>query len=184
MVEISKVKVYDLEESIIASGYPMRTELTEKLDTATKRAERLAKLGNGHSNFLKGIRVSFDIKYPQYITPQLQRYLFNDIVSSQSKMHKLKEMNIKEFCNKYVTHSTLEELIHLQEVYNSNPTYYNYMRLISNCPLGLELTMRCSTNYMCLKNIYKQRKNHKLKEDWGAFCKFVELLPMFDELIK
>lgn len=184
MVEISKVKVYDLEESIIASGYPMRTELNEGLDTAKVRAEKLAKLGNGHSNFLKGIRVSFDIKYPQYFAQQLQRYLFNDIVSSQSKMHKLKEMKVEDVCNKYVTVESLIQLKELQNEYNANPTYFNYMRLISNCPMGLQLVMRCSTNYMCLKNIYVQRRKHKLKEDWGAFCEFIEGLPMFNELIK
>ena len=36
-------------------------------------------------NFRKGIRVSFDIKYPNYISPELQRYGFVDIVSSSSK---------------------------------------------------------------------------------------------------
>jgi len=57
------------------------------------------------------------------------------------------------------------------------------MRLVSNCPQGIELFMRCTTNYLCLRNIYRQRKNHKLKEDWGAFCKFIEGLPYFEEFI-
>jgi hypothetical protein len=43
--------------------------------------------------------------------------------------------------------------------------------------------MRCSTNYEQLATIYKQRKHHKLKEDWGAFCKFIEELPYAKELI-
>ena len=38
MTEISNVKVYDLKESIIASGYPMRTDLEgEPFEDALKR---------------------------------------------------------------------------------------------------------------------------------------------------
>jgi hypothetical protein len=43
--------------------------------------------------------------------------------------------------------------------------------------------MRCDTNYMQLRTIYKQRKHDRLKEDWGAFLKFIEELPYFNELI-
>jgi hypothetical protein len=61
--------------------------------------------------------------------------------------------------------------------------YRAFMRVISNCPQGIELFMRCSTNYEQLATIYKQRKHHKLKEDWGEFCKFIEYLPYSHELI-
>ena len=187
MTEISNVNVYDLEESVIASGYPMRIELgKEGFDEAIIRAKKLARMpsNSGHGNFLTGIRVSFDIKYPQYLTPQLQRYNFIDIVSSQSKMHRLSKMDIESSCNEYVAQGVIDVVEMLQELYNENPTYENYMMLISNCPMGLELTMRCSTNYMQLKNIYSQRKRHKLKEDWGAVVEMIESLPYFEEFIK
>jgi hypothetical protein len=63
--------------------------------------------------------------------------------------------------------------------------YYAFMQCVSACPQGIELFMRCSTNYLQLKTIYHQRKNHKLKEDWvDGFCKnFVEKLPYAKELI-
>ena len=45
MTKISNVKVYDLEESIIASGYPMRVELgKESFDEAIIRAKKLARM--------------------------------------------------------------------------------------------------------------------------------------------
>ena len=61
-----------------------------------KRAKALAKAksGSGHDNWLKGVRVSFDIKYPGYFTPELQRYNFLDIVTSSSKMHMLVQMDM------------------------------------------------------------------------------------------
>ena len=31
--------------------------------------------------------------------------------------------------------------------------------------------------------MYFQRKDHRLKEDWGTFCEFVKKLPLADYLI-
>jgi hypothetical protein len=56
------------------------------------------------------------------------------------------------------------------------------MRLLSNCPQGIELFMRVTTNYEQLATIYRQRRNHKLKE-WHIFCKMIEDLPYAKELI-
>lgn len=60
--------------------------------------------------------------------------------------------------------------------------YEVYMKIISNCPMGFEMTMRVTTSYLQLKTIYLQRKNHKLKEDWKAFCDWCESLPLFKEI--
>ena len=163
-------------------------------------------MGSGHQTFLSGIRVSFDIKYPNYISPELQRYHWIDIVTSSSKMHSLTKMDLDKSCNKYVTDSTIKHLQWMIDDYNKmveNETshaiftlrdgsrieanthkmclYYQWMHIISNCPMGLELFMRVSTNYQQLKTIYKQRRSHKLVEDWGAFCEFVESLPYSEE---
>jgi hypothetical protein len=47
---ISNLKVYDLEESLLASGYAMRTELDEIVvtDKTLKRAKNLTKASNGN----------------------------------------------------------------------------------------------------------------------------------------
>ena len=71
----------------------------------------------------------------------------------------------------------------LVELYNNAPTYENFMLLVSNCPQGIELFMRVSTNYLQIRTLYNQRKNHTLKEDWGAFCHWIETLPYAKELI-
>lgn len=189
MVEITNVKVYDLKESVIASRNAMRLvppEYTdEEFEKALPRAMKLAKYGggSGHSNFRKGIRVSFDIKYPNYISPELQRYGFVDIVTSQSKMHKLVQMDMDTCFNEYVCDEAKNFMKKLIKQYNEVPCYENFMQVLSNCPLGIELFMRCSTNYEQLATIYRQRKNHRLIEDWGAFCEFIKSLPYSEELI-
>lgn len=222
MLEIKNVRVYDLTESVIACRNAMRIEMAEEteqeFEASLVRAKKLCKAGSPHDNFLCGIRVSYDIVYPQYISPELQRYHFNDIVASSSKMHRLCKMDIRKSCNCYVTEESVNQLEMLVNNYNVIETmdedsvermgvtihkydhargkyyydvvynrqealYQTWMEVISNCPMGLELFMRCSTNYLQLKNIYRQRNNHKLKEDWGEFCKFIEVLPHFEDFI-
>ena len=43
--------------------------------------------------------------------------------------------------------------------------------------------MRCSTNYMSLRNLYHQRIHDKLKEDWGAVLDMIRNLPYAEDLI-
>jgi hypothetical protein len=57
-----------------------------------------------------------------------------------------------------------------------------YLEILYTNPAGFELTARMTTNYRCLKNIYAQRKNHRLPE-WREFCAWVETLPYAKELI-
>lgn len=191
MVNITNWSVYDLKESVIAARNAMRLtppEYTdEEFEASLPRAIKLANTpqGSGHSTFLCGIRVAFDIKYPAYFSPELQRYHFNDIVCSSSKMHRLVNMNMDLCFNEYVTEDSKSMMKNLIQIYNRDKSYENFMRVLSNCPLGIELFMRCTTNYLALRTIYHQRKNHKLKTDWvEGFCKnFVEKLPYASEFI-
>lgn len=223
MLEISNLKVYDLRETVIASGNAMRLHPVEYTDEefqkGLKRMVRLCKASRSgdvrcHDNALTGIRVSFDMKYTQYITKQMQRYHWFDYVSSSSLMHRLVKMDLDQASNKYVSKSTIEYVNSYIELYNhlleekeqsdnafigykftlrdgtviecknvEDALYTCYMIILSNCPMGAELFVRISTNYKQLQTMYFQRKHHKLKEDWGAFCKMVEGLPYFHELI-
>ena len=228
MTEIKDVKVYDLKECIIASGYAMRTapydyleeSIDDNLDHHIERCKKLVKASKNsdihcHDNFLTGIRVSFDIKYPQYLSPEMQRYHFFDIVTSMSKMHRILQFDIKKSCNKYVNQTAIDNVMKLVANYNAilNDTiehsseYYSdaiftglngetykinskedalyvaWMQIIANCPLGLELWMRISTNYKQLQTIYYQRRHHKLKEDWKAIINMIEGLPYFEQFI-
>ena len=204
MLKIFNTRVYGLEESLIASGYPMKSEEVEEWEAAPEVYEtdyrRGAKLGTvptgtGHDNFLKGIIVQFDVTYPNYWTPQFQRYHFADIVSSTSKMHRLTKMDVEKSCNKYVDKVVINNLNKWIDIFNrfepgienivsdgkDFSKYEVFMKIISNTPMGFEQTMRVTTSYLQLKTIYLQRKHHKLKEDWGNFCDWCETLPHFNE---
>lgn len=98
-------------------------------------------------------------------------------------MHRVGEIVNKESFNKYVKKEVIDIVQDLANRFLENPTYENRIKLLSNCPMGIELFMRVSTNYMQLRNIYHQRKNHRLIEDWGAFCNMIQRLPFFEEFI-
>ena len=189
MLQIDNWKVYDLKESVIACRNAMRltpAQITdEEFNASMPRAIMLANSpsGSGHQTFLSGIRVSFDIKYPNYISPELQRYHWIDIVSSSSKMHRLSSMDMDTCFNKYVTDESKEQMKRLVKKFNDTKSYEDFMVMLSNCPQGIELFMRVSTNYLQLRTLYRQRKTHKLKEDYGAVCEFIEKLPYANEFI-
>lgn len=207
MLEIKNTRVYDLQESVIACRNAMRLEMPEyteeEFQKGLDRAKKLVQASkNGivkcHDNFMTGIRVSFDMKYTQYITKQFQRYHWFDYVSSSSLMHRITKMDFEKCCNKYVTQESIAQMKRLIAEYNdianelvldgyhedhSQRLYVAWMKILSNCPMGTELFVHVSTNYKQLQTIYFQRKGHKLKEDWGVFEKWVESLPYAHELI-
>lgn len=187
MLEVRNAKVYDLEESVIACRNAMRTHLPEytkeEFEKSLERAIKLCdtKTNSGHQTFLSGIRVSFDLIYPNYISPELQRYHWVDIVASNSKMHKLCQLVEADSFNKYVDPRAIDITKEYVIKFNENPSYENRIKLLSTCPQGIELFMRVSTNYLQLKTVFAQRHNHRLIEDWGAFCDFIKSLPYAKE---
>ena len=161
-----------------------------------------------HDNFLTGIVVAFDMKYTQYITKQMQRYHWFQYVSSSSLMHRITGMDFGRCVNEWVSQDIVDHMKGLVDEYNrfvsdgvsrwsfvrrggdvvvvdthKDVLYCQFMRIISDCPMGTELFVHVCTNYKQLQTMYHQRKNHKLREDWGAFCKFVESLPYAKDLI-
>ena len=197
MMRINNVRIYGMDESIAASRYPMTVNeidmdneiaLTEAAAVQYPVAKKLgaAKSGSGHDCYLKGIIVQFDIKMSQLLYPQISRYHFIDFVSSMSKMHRITSMNLNESFNENVDEVIKNRFIELVDSFNnseSNEEKANLiMKIYYSIPMGLELTARMTTNYLQLKNIYFQRKTHRLKE-WRDVCYWIESLPNFKELV-
>lgn len=193
---ISNVKIYDLEESLIASGYPMRTKkIIHDLNTQDfERGERLVKAtlkGNtAHHQFLTGIRVNFDLTFTNKAWVEAERYRFLEFVSSQSTMHRITKFDLDGQYIEYVDPRIIEIMKEKVERYNRLvelrpeiliPEYEDeikeaYLEILYSNPAGFKLTARMTTNYRCLRNIYIQRRNHRLPE-WRAFCRWIETLP-------
>ena len=87
-MKVDNIKVYDLQESITASKYPMAVDTKKCTDEVTKTVKALAQSakGEGHDQFLTGIRIAFDLTCSNKMWVELERYRFVEFVSSQSTM--------------------------------------------------------------------------------------------------
>lgn len=205
-MRLENVKVYDLEESLVASGYPMRTVLTprEPDEKDIKRGLNLTKASNGngaHGQWLTGVRVAFDLTFTNKAWVEAGRYRFLEFVSSQSTMHRITKFDLAGQYNKYVDPRAIAIMEEKKGQYNAlsmiletaqndkvreeikNEMCEKYLEMLYTNPAGFELTARMTTNYRCLLNIYIQRHDHRLPE-WREFCTQLLELPMFPELVE
>lgn len=209
MARVDNVDVYGLDESIFRSGYPMRKTVpsggefrseVEGIREARmnddmehphiKRAIKLAYArGGGHNQFMTGITVTFDLTLSNKAWVEAERYRFLNFISSMSSMHRASFFKIGECCNEYTSPEEIREAERLQEIYNSMDGSADregkkraYLELLYSIPAGFELMAGMVTNYRCLRNIYEQRRDHRLP-DWHVVCEWIERLPMAKELI-
>ena len=128
---ISNVKIYDLEESLIASGYPMRAKdiIHDLGENDFKRGTNLVKAtlnGNtAHHQFLTGIRVNFDLTFTNKAWVEAERYRFLEFVSSQSTMHRITKFDLEQQYIEYVDPRIIEIMKEKVAEYN---------KLIENAP--------------------------------------------------
>lgn len=204
---VSNIRVYDLDECFHASGYPMRTSTTweETRESELGRGTNLSHAADwqgAHDQFLTGIRVSFDLTFTNKAWVEAERYRFLEFVSSQSTMHRITKFDLRNQYNEYVDPRIIEimeekvaqhnkllaELAQtpIDDEYNRERLKklitQKYLEILYSNPAGFILTARLTTNYRCLKNIWRQRRNHRLPE-WREFCKWIETLPYAKELI-
>lgn len=196
-MKIDYISVNNIRESILASALPMSKKIGFNLNDMElekndiKRAIKLGsvKNGTGHDCFLKGITVFMIITAPEYWWKQWERYSFQDTVSSTSSMHKILEFNLNDILDDDIypeTKSRLQEDIKLYKHWENKDkekAKHIWKRIIKNIPMDMKYTRAVTTNYLQLKTMYKQRKNHKLDE-WQDFINFLEELPYFKEFIK
>lgn len=177
-MRITNLQVYDMNNAIRASGYPMKAHLDfdaqhryiDDLDWKRALALSSRESSEGHDNFLSGIVVSFDLTCTIKMWTEFERYHFAQIVSSQSTMHRLAKMELDTAFTPYTDPEIVNRLKVLQKRYNEEPNTTNFLNLLYSCPTGLFLTARVTTNYRQLKTMIKQRHNHKLPE-WRNFCR-------------
>jgi len=182
-MKIDNVVIAGIGEAINSSTFPMDLSASNRVSEATMEvANGLASKGQitGHRSFLKTITITADITATKQWWNQWSRYSFSDIGSSQSTMHRLKDMNLREAYIEYVDDSIIRIMEILQEEYNDNKTKENLYKLLYSSPVGIELTARISTNYLQERTVYLQReenKRHKLEPEWRKYTEWLENLP-------
>ena len=168
-------------------------------------AQRMIRAGSSDRKFLRQIMVSVDITGPLYWWKQFDTYKVGTVANSTSTMHKLASTPITKDCFEmddfnedmmmyqsdpynpdiYMSefwNMFINDLEHLRQKYNETKDKRYWKELIRLLPEGWLQTRTVTLNYEILRNIYSQRKNHRLIE-WHQFCDWIKTLPYSKELI-
>ena len=170
-------------------------------------AQRLVRGGPEHAKFMRQIVVWVDITAPLYWWKEFDTYKVGTVANSTSTMHKLTAAPItKEMFefdddsdNLIVTQGKsingewelvftdyiddiidMCENLRLKYLETQDKSYWR--ALVQILPNAFLQTRTISFSYANLRNIYFQRRNHKLKE-WHQFCDWIATLPYAKELI-
>jgi hypothetical protein len=168
-------------------------------------AQRLIRGGPEHAKFMRQIVVWVDITAPLYWWKEFDTYKVGTVANSTSTMHKLAAAPITkemfEFDNNDIVVSQgksingewelifddyiddiidMCENLRLKYIKTKDKSYWR--ALVQILPNAFLQTRTVSLSYANLRNIYFQRRNHKLKE-WHQFCDWIATLPYAKELI-
>lgn len=170
-------------------------------------AQRLIKGGSEHRKFLRQIMVSVDITAPLYWWKEFDTYKVGTTANSTSTMHKLAsqpialecfeiddfeselnadcvdpdfngELKLRHWIEDYIS-----DLEYLRKTYLATKDKRYWKELVRWLPESWLQTRTVTMNYENLRNMYFQRKNHKLTEWSESFIKWVESLPYAKEFI-
>ncbi len=168
-------------------------------------AHRMIKAGSSDRKFLRQIMVSVDITAPLYFWKQFDTYKIATVANSTSTMHKLASTSITKDCFEMDDFNE-NEMFYKDNVYNPDMTFGHYWDMLINdleylrnkynktkdkkywkelirlLPESWLQTRTVTMNYEVLRNIYSQRRYHKLTE-WHIFCDWIKTLPYAKDLI-
>ena len=151
----------------------------------------LRNAGTDHRKFMRMIAVYLDITAPLYWWKEFDTYKVGTVANSCSTMHKIhdKEFTLEDFSVE--RSDTLTQDVFLQHIipvleiqrklYLESKSEKAWNSMIQLLPSSYNQKRTVMLNYEVLANMYKSRKNHKLKE-WRYFCTWISDLP-YSELI-
>lgn len=193
MLKITDTAILGIEGALQGMRYPMNSEndFGEK-DHAL--AQKLADAGADHGKFLRMIHVQCTIEAPAYWIAEHDTYKVGTTRNSSSFMH----TGVKNgFCiqqfdtglgnlpldylpedRKLIEawNAVVDNLNALAARYNQTKEEAYFQAIRKLLPSGWIIRYKWDANYAVLRNIYHQRKYHRLPE-WREFCSWIEMLP-------
>ena len=155
---------------------------TEDID---RLAAKLAPMDGGHNKFLEQIQYWILIQAPLFWWKQFDTYRVGVSKSSESTMHKSWKNGLThEMFETPIFQDTLNNINKFITEYNQDTTStarkaYLQECIIGNLPDGYLQTRMVNINAKSLRNMYFQRKDHKLSQ-WRDFCLWIKELPHGD----
>ena len=180
----SKMDSYSVEPDLFGETFVLG-------ENDKQLAKKLIKGGSEHRKFLRQIKVFANVTMPRYVWQELDTYKFGT-KNSESTMHTLfKDEITKEdfyFGEMYggvysrVVDTVIQELEYLRQMYENEKDYKYVIAMKRLLPESFIQMRTWDTNYEELMRMYHQRKNHRLKDEWGVMLDWMESLPYFKEL--
>jgi hypothetical protein len=208
IIGISNKRVYNMYESILGARNPMNS--WDKSDSKEvfvqdvpvigpadmKLLQNLIIAGPEHRKFMRQITVSFDINLPRYAWSELDTYKHME-KNSTSTMHRLIHPKVEITTDNfyYDKEDIVQSNFILNTVWLLNDLKKKYLNtespkekqkiLITAKTILPEsyLQMRSvTTNYEQLRNIYFQRRNHRLPI-WQIVCEQIQNFPYAQHIL-
>lgn len=170
---------------------------------------RLTVAGPEHAKFNRMLPVWVDVTAPLYWWKEADQYKVGTTTDSCSTMHTIhkKEFTLGDFSHEHLfdksncpddlkiydefdmaftpkdlLKTTILALNVYREEYLKTKDKSYWWQMIQSLPTTYNQKRTLCLNYGVLRNIYFQRRNHKLDE-WNDFCAWIETLPYAAELI-
>lgn len=160
---------------------------------------RLSNSGDpSHYKFIRMIQVWVDITAPRYFWSEFDTYKISTVANSQSTMHRLmkdgvskEDLDYEWGFDKYLddemvgiigTINTIIDIYHTEELSQEEKEKY-FIAAKSFLPECYMQTRTVNLNYQVLRNMYNQRKNHRLPHWNRDFVEWIKSLPLGKELI-
>ena len=205
MIKVENIEVFNFEGALRGMRNPMQS--WDKSDTSGNQigekdlalAQKLVLSGTEHAKFMRQIFVSMDISSAIYWWKEMDTYKVATVANSTSTMHTLTKRNLmkSDFSLEnteqllvaedgpdvsFIIEETINNLNQILNQYKATGDKRYWEALIKLLPESFNQTRTWTANYQTLRNIYFQRRYHKLTE-WREFCKVIEDLPYGKELI-
>lgn len=166
----------------LTSGEPCWGALTDGMQERLKEiASRLCRKGGGEDKFLRQIAFWWDVTAPRYWWCEADTYKVATAAQSESTMHRItgRPLDQKDF-EEPVDFRVLMNLNGFIEKFNeSKGDQKIFLKLKNALPEGYLQRRIWTLNLANMKNIYAQRKHHRLLQ-WQRVCEaFVEATPKF-----
>lgn len=174
---------YNATKKTLEHPYKSNMLLNTDINKYIKRGLILGnvKAGSGHNCMFKGVQFNMIINMPLYWLKEYQRYHFTDIISSQSTMHCVTQMEISEHCSDRVEPIIIDLINQAVTEFNSlspadvKARKETFEYIVANLPSDFHLAMGITMNYLQALSMVKQREHHKL-DDWSK-----DLVPFLKE---
>lgn len=154
-MEIKLLEVAGIESVYKALHLPFGKEMSSDRSKDNTLIAKLVHAGPEHAKVTRGLMYWIQIDAPIYWWREMETYRAGrERLSCESTMH---------IDCKGLTGAELQ-------------------KAKAEIPMGKEQRAIDMFSAQCLRNIYKQRRYHRLPE-WKQFCKFIEKLPYSKELI-